>query len=55
MEFTPGRMLRANELAGHQDIENGDWKFVSVDADDGRYVVPKGSWEIAGVRRANGT
>jgi len=41
--YRPGRMLRANELAKHQDIENGDWKFVSVDADDGRYVVPKGS------------
>ncbi len=41
--FQPGRMLRANELPGHQDIENGDWKFVSVDANDGRYVVPKGS------------
>jgi len=41
--FRPGRMLRANELPGHQDIENGDWKFVSVDVNDGRYVVPKGS------------
>jgi nitrate reductase alpha subunit len=41
--FRPGRMLRANELSGHQDIENGDWKFVSVDANDGRFVVPKGS------------
>lgn len=41
--YRPGRMLRANELAEYQDIENGDWKFVSVDADDGRFVVPKGS------------
>jgi nitrate reductase alpha subunit len=41
--FRPGRMLRANELAGNQDIENGDWKFVSVDDNDGRYVVPKGA------------
>ncbi|MCH8134729.1 MAG: nitrate reductase subunit alpha, partial [Proteobacteria bacterium] len=42
-KFKPGRMLRANELAEHQDIENGDWKFVSVDDNDGRFVVPKGS------------
>ena len=41
--FRPGRMLRANELSEHQDIENGDWKFVSVDDNDGRFVVPKGS------------
>jgi len=41
--YRPGRMLRANELAEHRDIENGDWKFVSVDADDDRFVVPKGS------------
>jgi nitrate reductase alpha subunit len=41
--FRPGRMLRANELPGHQDIEKGDWKFVSVDDNDGRLVVPKGS------------
>jgi nitrate reductase alpha subunit len=39
----PGRMLRANELSGREDIENGDWKFVSVDDNDGRFVVPKGS------------
>jgi len=36
-------MLRANELSEHRDIENGDWKFVSVDDNDGRLVVPKGS------------
>ncbi len=41
--YRPGRMLRANELSDYQDIENGDWKFVSVDANDGRFVVPKGS------------
>ena len=41
--FRPGRMLRANELPAHRDIEQGDWKFVSVDDNDGRLVVPKGS------------
>jgi nitrate reductase alpha subunit len=41
--YRPGRMLRANELSDYQDIENGDWKFVSVDVNDGRFVVPKGS------------
>jgi len=41
--FRPGRMLRANELPQHKDIDKGDWKFVSVDDNDGRHVVPKGS------------
>jgi len=41
--YRPGRMLRANELAEHRDLDNGDWKFVSVDADSGKFVVPKGS------------
>jgi len=41
--YRPGRLLRANELAEHSDLANGDWKFVSVDADSGKFVVPKGS------------
>ncbi len=41
--YRPGRLLRANELAEHRDLDNGDWKFVSVDADSGKFVVPKGS------------
>jgi len=41
--YRPGRLLRANELPAHREISNGDWKFVSIDKDDGRLVVPKGA------------
>ena len=41
--YAPARMLRANQLAQYKDIENGDWKFVSVDGQTGKLVVPKGS------------
>ena len=41
--YKPGRMVRANELAQYKDIENGDWKFLSIDQSTGSYVVPKGS------------
>jgi len=47
--FRPGRLLRAGEVPGFQDLSNGDWKFVNVDAETGEFVVPKGSvgsrWE----------
>ncbi|MBV6492662.1 MAG: Nitrate reductase alpha subunit [Turneriella sp.] len=41
--YTPGRLLRANELAQFKDIENGDWKFVNIDEKSGKFVVPKGA------------
>lgn len=41
--YTPGRLVRANELSKWKDIENGDWKFLSVDELTGNYVVPKGT------------
>jgi nitrate reductase alpha subunit len=41
--YRPGRLLRAEELPGHEGTENGAWKFVSVDEKSGRFVVPKGS------------
>jgi nitrate reductase / nitrite oxidoreductase, alpha subunit len=41
--YKPGRLLRANALAQFKDIENGDWKFVNIDADTGKLVVPKGA------------
>jgi len=41
--YRPGRLLRANELPEHRDLDNGDWKFVNVDEGTGRYVVPKGA------------
>lgn len=42
-EFRPGRLLRANELPEHTEIDKGDWKFVCVDEDNGQLVIPKGS------------
>ncbi|MDP7420183.1 MAG: molybdopterin-dependent oxidoreductase, partial [Gammaproteobacteria bacterium] len=42
-QYRPGRLLRANELAEHKDISNGDWKFLNVDADSGEFVIPKGA------------
>ena len=42
-EYRTGRLLRANELVEHKDLEKGDWKFVCVDEDSGALVIPKGS------------
>ncbi|MDA1370334.1 MAG: nitrate reductase subunit alpha [Proteobacteria bacterium] len=42
-EYRPGRLLRANEMVEHKDLEKGDWKFVCVDEDSGALVIPKGS------------
>lgn len=41
--YKPGRLLRANELEAHRDIENGDWKFLQIDTRSGELVVPKGT------------
>ncbi len=41
--YTPGRLLRAGELAQFRDIENGEWKFLNIDSASGRLVVPKGA------------
>src|SRR5574338_99225 len=41
--YTPGRLVRANEISKWKDIENGDWKFLSIDEKSGEYVVPKGT------------
>ncbi|MBK8920885.1 MAG: nitrate reductase subunit alpha [Saprospirales bacterium] len=41
--WKPGRLVRANELEQFKDIENGDWKFLNIDEDTGKFVVPKGS------------
>ena len=49
--FKPGRLMRAKEVAEYKDVENGDWKFLSLDQ-NGKLVVPKGSaghrWENNG-------
>lgn len=41
--YSPGRLLRANQLEVHKDIDQGDWKFVNIDEDSGDFVIPKGS------------
>lgn len=41
--FKPGRLLRAGEIEAYRDITNGEWKFISVDSQTGRLVVPKGA------------
>ena len=41
--YSSGRLLRANQLEAHKDIDQGDWKFVNIDEDSGDFVIPKGS------------
>jgi len=41
--FKPGQLLRAGELPMYENISNGKWKFVNIDARTGLPVVPKGS------------
>ncbi|HEX8041877.1 MAG TPA: molybdopterin-dependent oxidoreductase [Chryseosolibacter sp.] len=41
--YTPGQLVRANELFGYEHLENGDWKFVNIDSVSGKLVVPKGA------------
>lgn len=41
--YRPGRLLRANSLAQYRDEENGDWKFLMLDAQSGAPKMPKGS------------
>lgn len=50
--YTPGRLVRANEISKWKNIENGDWKFLSIDETSGEFVVPKGTigyrWDKSG-------
>ena len=50
--YKPGQLLRANRIAKYADVENGDWKFLNLDAETGELVMPKGSighrWEKEG-------
>jgi nitrate reductase / nitrite oxidoreductase, alpha subunit len=41
--YSAGRLMRANQLEQHKDIDQGDWKFVNIDAESGDFVIPKGS------------
>lgn len=49
--FKPGQLVRANELKQFASVENGDWKFLSID-ENGKLVIPKGAmghrWEKDG-------
>jgi nitrate reductase alpha subunit len=42
-KYLPGRLLRANKIEKYQNIENGEWKFLNIDADSGDLVCPGGS------------
>src|SRR5512133_1210242 len=42
-KFFPGRLLRANRISKYADAENGDWKFLNIDAATGDLVCPSGS------------
>ena len=48
----PGKFVRANRLSKYKDAENGDWKFLNLDANTLEPVMPKGSvghrWDKAG-------
>ncbi len=41
--YTPGQLVRANEISDYEDLEHGDWKFVNIDSVSGKLVVPKGA------------
>ncbi len=41
--YTPGRLVRANELAKWKDLDNGDWKFLNIDQKTNELVIPKGA------------
>ncbi len=41
--YKPGQLLRSGELSEFTDVTNNEWKFVNIDADTGKFVVPKGS------------
>ncbi len=39
----PGRLLRANQVSKYKDSENGEWKFLNIDATSGELSCPGGS------------
>lgn len=41
--YKPGKLVRANQIYEYKDIPNGDWKFLNIDSQSGKLVVPKGS------------
>jgi len=42
-QVRPGQLLRANRLAGYEQVENGDWQFLMWDEEAGRPKMPMGS------------
>jgi nitrate reductase alpha subunit len=42
-KWQAGKLLRANRLAGYENIENGEWKFLMWDAVGNRPKMPMGS------------
>ncbi|HLD75075.1 MAG TPA: nitrate reductase subunit alpha [Bdellovibrionota bacterium] len=53
-KYVPDQLLRANRIAQFKNVENGDWKFLNVNAETGELVIPKGAmgqrWEKEGGR-----
>jgi len=41
--YKPGRLLRANRIEQYKDVNNGDWKFLNIDENTGKPVMPKGA------------
>lgn len=41
--YRAGQLLRAGRLAGYQNVEHGEWKFLMWDQKDGRPKMPMGS------------
>ena len=41
--YKPGKLVRANQVKEYKDIPNGEWKFLNIDTQSGKLVVPKGS------------
>lgn len=41
--YKPGKLVRANQIKEYKDISNGEWKFLNIDTQSGKLVVPKGS------------
>ena len=41
--YIPGKMVRANKIEKFKDQELGDWKFLNIDSESGKLVIPKGT------------
>jgi nitrate reductase / nitrite oxidoreductase, alpha subunit len=41
--YKPGKLVRANRIEKFKGQENGEWKFLNIDAETNRLVIPKGT------------